>query len=179
MNARCLVLVLAVQFQGIGICAPTEQPLRHDMDEIHPVVPAETLHLKNLDKSFTDLKDLRGKVVVVNFWASYCPPCRRELKSLQRLQDKTQGQGIEVLAVNIGEPARRVRYYLRKIDTWVTLPVLLNRDPRVLRRWKVRGLPTTYVVDAQGMLRFKAVGERAFDHAVMIKALLKLKGGST
>ncbi len=100
---------------------------------------------------------MRGRVVVVNFWATWCAPCKDELPSLQRLRDKLAGQPVEVIIVNYGEFAQRVRPFLEKEK--IALKALLDTQKEAARDWGVGGLPMTFIVDAQGRARYRVFGE--------------------
>lgn len=104
-----------------------------------------------------DLKSLKGRVVLVNFWATWCDPCREEMPSFQRLRDKLRGRPFEVLTVNYGEGATRIRYFLER--NHITLPVLLDPDKESAAAWHAGGLPMTFLVDATGRVRYSAFGE--------------------
>jgi thiol-disulfide isomerase/thioredoxin len=131
--------------------------------------------LPNLDDEIIDLKQLVGKVVVVNFWATWCPPCRREMPSLERLYQITGDAGVMVLAVNIGEDIDTVFPFLGSIEPSPSFPLLFDKAARSLSQWKVKGLPTTYVVGPDGNLAYRAVGGREFDHPDVLKQLLDLR----
>jgi len=107
------------------------------------------------------LADYRGKVVVVNFWATWCDPCREEMPSMQRLQDKLAGKPFAILAVDYGEGAPRVNDFLKKIG--VRFTVLLDRDTSAATAWKVKVLPTTLVLDPEHRVRYSAVGDIEWD----------------
>lgn len=111
-----------------------------------------------LDGNTVDLKDLRGRVVVVNFWATWCDPCKEEMPSLERLKAKLAGRPFEVLAVNYGEFPAKITSYLEKER--ITLPVMLDTQKTAAKAWKVGGLPMTFVVDARGRVRYWVFGER-------------------
>ena len=93
-----------------------------------------------------DLAQLRGKVVLVNFWATWCAPCVEEMPALARLRARLGPRGFEVLAVNQGEMPARVTAFAERAG--LDLPVVLDREKSVSKDWKVRALPTTFVVDA-------------------------------
>jgi thiol-disulfide isomerase/thioredoxin len=132
----------------------------------------------DLDDEEVDLEDLRGKVDVVNFWATWCPPCRREMPSLERLKLATAEHGVEVLAVNIGEDPDTVFSFTGTVDPQPTLPLLLDLDSSSLTAWKVKGLPTTYVVAPDGSIAYRAFGGREFDHPEIIRQLVTLATGN-
>jgi thiol-disulfide isomerase/thioredoxin len=119
-----------------------------------------------------DLGGRRGKVVVVNFWATWCEPCRDELPSLERLQKARSGKPFEVVTVNFGEQPERIRSFLER--EFVELPVVLDRDKEAAGRWKVGGLPMTFIIDARGRVRYQVFGERKWDDAQSLATVDKL-----
>ena len=104
-----------------------------------------------------DLASLRGKVVLVNFWATWCAPCVEEMPALSRLRERLAPRGFEVLAVNQGEMPARVTAFTQR--SGLDVRVVLDREKSVAKAWKVRALPTTFVVDAKGRIRLHAEGE--------------------
>ena len=126
----------------------------------------------DLDGKRVDLKGLRGRVVIVNFWATWCDPCRDEMPSLQRLKAKLAGRALEVLAVNYGEFPEKITQFVRKEN--ITLPVLLDTQKDAARDWKVGGLPMTFVVDAKGRVRYWVFGERDWSEGDSLKVVEKL-----
>lgn len=103
-----------------------------------------------------DLGALRGRVVLVQFWASWCEPCREELPALARLRVSMQGRPLKVVTVNLGEGAARIVQYLREVA--VDLPVVPDPDRRVGEAWGVGGLPMAFLIDAQGQVRYQVFG---------------------
>lgn len=118
--------------------------------------PTPALALKDLYGREHQLADYRGRLVLVSFWATWCEPCRDEMPSFDRLRRRFDGR-LEVLAVNYGEGEARVRAFLGKIP--VGFPVLLDRDATAAKAWQARVLPTTFLVDPAGRVRYSAVGE--------------------
>jgi thiol-disulfide isomerase/thioredoxin len=114
--------------------------------------------LPDLSGRTVDLRDYRGKVVVLNFWATWCEPCREEMPSLQRLRARMNGKPFEVLTVNYGEFPQRIEPFMKreKID----LPVLLDTQKDVAKAWNAGGLPITFIVDSAGSVRYWVFGER-------------------
>ncbi len=141
-------------------------------------VPAPAIELEDLDGENVSLGDFRGNVVVVNFWATWCPPCRREMPSLERLYRLT-GEAVEILAVNVGEDFETVFGFLGGVEPTPSFPVLLDLDGETVERWGVLGLPTTFVVDQQGDIVYRAVGGREFDHPDISSLLERLSGAGS
>jgi thiol-disulfide isomerase/thioredoxin len=136
---------------------------------------APPLVLRDLDGKERKLADYRGKVVVLNFWATWCEPCRQEMPSMQRLQDKLAGKPFVILAVDFGEGPPRIREFLQKVP--VRFTVLLDRDLSTANAWNVKVLPTSLVVDANQKIRYTAVGDLVWDSAPVERAIRKLLPG--
>jgi len=134
------------------------------------------IDLADLDGTPRRLADLRGKVVLVNFWASWCPPCVHEMPSMQRLRDHLRGRPFEILAVNMGENDREVRDFLAS-KVRVNFPIALDRNGSVLRAWKVFVFPTSYVIDANGRIRLGAFGELDWDAPEVMEQIRNLLPG--
>lgn len=129
--------------------------------------PAPEFSLPARSGGDVSLSSLRGQVVLVNFWATWCPPCRREFPSLSRVQKLFKPGELAVLAVNVGEDAETVFSFAGASE----VTILLDRDSAAMRRWPVKGLPTTFVVDKKGRLALRAVGGREFDDAAIVAQL--------
>jgi thiol-disulfide isomerase/thioredoxin len=114
--------------------------------------------------------------VLVNFWATWCPPCRREMPSMQRLKEALAGEPFAVLAVDVGEDADTIQGFTSQLDATLTFPILLDTRSRAMQSWKVSGLPTTYLVDKQGRIIASAVGGREFDHPELVAAIRAVLG---
>ena len=170
-----LFFLTTVTLFASGISHAAElAPLTHNLTVIKNPMPAPNLRLKNMDDEFVDIRDLKGKVVVVNFWATWCPPCRREMSSLERLHLATQDKNVVVLAVNVGEDIDIVFPFMGNINPSPSFPILFDTDAKVTTKWKVRGLPTTYIVSPKGNIVYRAVGGREFDHPTIQKAVISL-----
>ena len=139
----------------------------------HPIAPK--FKLFNMDGKQVDLEKLQGKVVLVNFWATWCPPCRREMPSLQRLWKKLEKKTkLQIVAVNVGEDADTVLGFMGTLDDSPTFPIVFDKDSAVLRAWPVKGLPTTFLIDKKGHIVYRAIGGRDFDSPESISLITKL-----
>jgi thiol-disulfide isomerase/thioredoxin len=142
-------------------------------ESLTPQAPqsAPALKLQDLDGKTHDLARLRGKVVLVNFWATWCPPCRREMPSLERLSQALAGEPFAVLAVDVGEGVETIESFTSQLDAVPTFPILLDTRAQTMQAWKIAGLPTTFVVDKKGRIVATAVGGREFDHPKIVQAI--------
>ena len=103
------------------------------------------------------LFDHRGKVVLVNIWATWCPPCRQEMPSMQRLYEKFRGKNLEILAISIDSNGREAADpFMRKID--LTFPVLLDPKETIKPLYGITGVPESFIVDKEGILVKKIIG---------------------
>ncbi len=171
-GARWLLLALWL------LAGPALAVLGHQLSPLPEPVPAPDFELEDMDGNRHRLSELRGKVVVLNFWATWCGPCREELPSLEALYRDLRDRGFEVLAINQWETPDQVFSYMGQIDVFPTFPILFDRDSHVSELYGIRGLPTTLVVDRQGRVVYRAIGGRNFDHPEvrgLIEALLEAR----
>lgn len=125
------------------------------------------------DGSVHRLADYRGAPLILNFWATWCPPCRAEMPSLQRAHKQLARDGIAVLAINVGEDPETVDRFRRDFE--LELPLPIDTDTRVAEQYPMRGLPTTFVIDGEGRLALRAAGELAWDHPEVLERVRALK----
>ncbi|MCI0506434.1 MAG: TlpA family protein disulfide reductase [Gammaproteobacteria bacterium] len=161
----CLMLLMPVP----AVYADKSQPL-HSVTGT-PIAP--DFSLQDTEGKRHALQDYRGKVVIVNFWATWCPPCRYELPSMERAYQRLKDAGVEMLAINVGEDADTI--FTFTADYPVTFPLLMDRDSKVINDYPVMGLPTTYVIDNKGRLVYRAIGTREWDDAALVQKILDLK----
>jgi thiol-disulfide isomerase/thioredoxin len=116
----------------------------------------QALELEDLQGKVHRLSDYRGKVVLVNFWATWCEPCREEMPSMDRLRAALEGKPFVVLAVNVGEGGRVAGDFARKMP--LGFPLLLDRETKVTKAWGARILPASYVIGPDGAIRYSYLG---------------------
>ncbi len=114
----------------------------------------------------------RNRVVLVNFWATWCEPCREEMPALQALQNKMGQERLVVLTVNYGESAEKVQQFVRNVP--IDLPILLDRHTEAAKAWQVRVLPTSFVLGQDGQIRYSAVGLLDWGGAQVVKLIAAL-----
>jgi peroxiredoxin len=130
-------------------------------DPMRPGILAPEFHLQDLDGRSHYLSDFKGRVLIANFWASWCAPCREELPSMNRAWSTLKHEAVVMLAINVGEERQAVEAFVE--DYPIDFRVLLDSDGEIGRRWGVRGLPTTFIIDPRGEIVYRVVGERNWD----------------
>jgi peroxiredoxin len=114
------------------------------------------LELEDVDGKLHRLSDYRGKVVLLNFWATWCGPCREEMPSMEALRASLQARPFVVLAINVGEGARVARGFGDKMS--LQFPLLLDRDTKTSKAWGARILPASFVLGPDGRIRYSYLG---------------------
>lgn len=162
--AVVVAVVLAVYFRGGN--APPGGPTALTGQ------PAPSFSVPQLGGGTSELAAHRGRVLVMNLWATWCPPCRAEMPDLQRLYDAYKNRNVDVLGVDQGESAERVAAFAKSLG--IRYPILLDQNQQYGRVYAALGLPTTIVVDPNGVV------SRAFDgplsYAQMVDAITPLLG---
>lgn len=128
--------------------------------------PMGTFDLKALDGGTLRSADLIGKVVLLNFWATWCGPCKEEMPSLARLQEQFDSARVRVVTVTADMYPQGIRQFLDQLG--VRLPVAFDQDQELSRKLSVRGLPTTVVIGQDGHIVGRAVGPRLWDSSESI-----------
>jgi thiol-disulfide isomerase/thioredoxin len=169
-----LLACLLTGAAGPASARTAESELSYTLTRIEPAPMAPDFSLEDMDGERHALADYRGKVVLINFWATWCPPCRREMPSLERLYHTLGDQLFVVLAVNQWENADHVFAFMGQLDVFPTFPILFDPESKVAGDFGVKGLPTSFVIDRQGRIVYRAVGGRAFDHPGIERVLRTL-----
>jgi len=141
----------------LSLLWPASPGVAGELEPVPGAPAAEALGLKDLGGRVHQLDDYRGQVVLVNFWATWCPPCVAEMPSLQRLYTSLSNQPFALLAVSMGEGERRIQNF--KKTAGIDFPLLLDPESDLSLRWGVDFLPTSYLIDVQGRVRYTAYGE--------------------
>ncbi len=118
--------------------------------------PAPDFTLSDLDGNLVRLSDFQGKVVFINFWATWCPPCRAEMPEIEAVHQKYKDKGVVVLGVDISEPENTVRQYIQKGGfSWT---IVLDSTGEVARDYQIAAIPTSFFLDREGIIRAVSVG---------------------
>lgn len=134
------------------------------------------LNFIDLNNKRHTLKNHKGEVLLINFWATWCPPCVKELPSLNRLQEKINNKNFKILAVNIGEETKTVKKFLSEMD--IKFPVLTDPLAESVEPWKLIAFPSSFVIDKNGIIRYGLFGGLEWDNKEVqqiIQELLKEK----
>ena len=164
----------ALSIAGTVAAAPPLPEMSHTLTALKPAKAAKNFTLPDLDGKPHTLSDYRGKVVLVNFWATWCPPCRREMPSMERLSQRLKDQPFVILAINQQEDPEQVFVFTGQLDPSPTFPILFERNSKVANAWGVLGLPASFIVNKQGRVVYRAMGGREFDHPEIERAIRKL-----
>lgn len=142
------------------------------MQTVEPVFAAPSFELIDLDDENHTLDQYKGKPVIINFWATWCPPCREEMPSMERAWQKIEDEGIAMLGINVGEDFDTVFGFTGEIE--MSFPLLLDLDGKATQQWPIRGLPTTFVLDPQGRVIYQAIGGREWDDEGLLDVVRSL-----
>lgn len=158
-SAVILVISLGIAL-GRGGTGQAAQPTENQAEPIFPPAridkPAPDLTLEALDGSQVSLRDFKGKVVLVNNWATWCPPCRAEMPELNSYYQEHVDQGFLVVAIEAGSPQENVQSFVD--STGIDFPVLLDPKTESLKGFQNASLPNSFVIDREGQLRLTWTG---------------------
>lgn len=137
-------------------------------------MPLPDFTLTDLHGKEHKLSHHKGEVVMVNFWATYCAPCIKEMPSMQRLNNKFKGKPFQILAINMAEDRASIEAFMKRLKISVEFPILLNTEGDVAEAWRVTAVPTTFVIDRQGNIRYALYGATEWDSDDVIKTVADL-----
>jgi len=130
------------------------------------------INMLDLEDTVWTKQKFEGELTIVNFWASWCGPCREEMPSLNRAWEKVKDQGISMVAINVGEPIDLIRGFMQQVP--IDFTVLRAGDPKTFSDWGLRGLPTTLVVDSRGKIVLELIGPAEWDDDEILEPVLEL-----
>jgi len=151
---------------------------------VQPVFPpvampftAHNFDVTDIDGTQYRLSDYKGKVIVLNFWATWCPPCREEMPAMNRAHHKLKNDDVVVLAINVGEDEDTIFEFTGNYP--VDFPLLMDKDGTVIKRYPVMGLPTTYIISPTGVVTHRTIGVRAWDDDNLLNQLRNMQNNSS
>jgi len=151
----------------------TVHAARESLTEVDGFPLAGDFTLPDMDGKTHKLSDLRGKTVIINFWATWCPPCRAELPSMNRAWAKLKYDDIIMIAINVGENEDTIFSFMG--DYPIDFLLLMDQNSQLTESWPVKGLPTTYIIDPLGRLHYRAIGSRDWDAENLLNKLRALQ----
>ncbi len=145
---------------------------KQGLTKLSKPIAAPNFTLIDMEGEKHQLSDYKGKTVIVNFWATWCPPCRAEMPSMEKAWHKIKDQGIAMLAINVGEDEDTIFTFLG--DYPANFTILLDQNSKVSELWPLRGLPTTFIVDPKGIIVYQAIGGREWDDDKLLNVIKQL-----
>ena len=158
-TVKAFTLTIAISVAGIGLADAAKKP-------------APNFTLKSMSGQNLKLSEMTGNVVLINFWASWCGPCREEMPYLNALHKKYEALGFTVIGVNVEQQSKDAKGFLR--NTPVDFPILLDNKNKVSKMYNVVAMPTTVMVDRDGNMRYLHKGYKPGDEKKYAKVVKKL-----
>ena len=163
-HIRIFVLSLAI---ALAACSSSEPPMPAVVGKVAP-----DFTVRDLAGNPTKLSDLKGNVVLVNFWATWCPPCREEIPSMAALNRIMSGRPFRMLAISVDQGGKgAVEDYFKRSGT--SLPALLDSDEKVGKLYGITGVPETFVIDKRGVIIKKVIGPLDWSHPEVVNFLIE------
>jgi len=161
LKAMLVITLVSVLTSGLMMagCSPTSA----QGVEVGNLAP--DFQLQNLDGQTVSLGNLQGKPVLINFWATWCPPCRSEMPYIQEIYEAWADKELVVLAINIGESSSKAEEFRQSYN--LSFTVLLDTKQDVAQRYNITGIPTTFFIDKDGIIQDKVIG--AFQNKTQIE----------
>ncbi len=164
----CTVLVLILLLGMTSVLARDEAVEQSSLVKVGSAVPAFTLNILN-GQAF-DSTAMKGKVMLINFWATWCPPCKKEMPPLQKeVFEGIQDPDFVMVAISRGEAEAVVREFLA--DNPYTFPIALDTDKKIYSLFATQYIPRNYVVDKQGVVQWASIGFEEDEFAAMVKQI--------
>ncbi|UCF97915.1 MAG: TlpA family protein disulfide reductase [Spirochaetaceae bacterium] len=173
---KSLIFILAGMILSAAFASAssvtTEEIVRIGLQPLEEGTEIVDFELQDLSGAIRRLSDFNGKVVFLNFWATWCGPCRIEMPSMERLYQRLKAKGLEIVAVNLQEDRKSVQRFVDEYD--LSFPVLLDTTGRIGATYGARSIPTTYIVDRDGFVIAGTIGTREWDTEDYVRFFEKL-----
>ena len=167
-------LLLSSLFAGVPAQAEEQAKIsKQTLTRVDAAPDAPVFRLENLDGKLVSLNDYSGKIVIINFWATWCPPCRYEMPSMQRAYEILSDNDIVMLAINVGEDSETI--FTFTADYPVEFPLLMDKTAEITQQYGVAGIPATFVISPGGKIIYRAIGSREWDAPAIIEKIRQIK----
>ncbi|MCL2704829.1 MAG: TlpA family protein disulfide reductase [Spirochaetaceae bacterium] len=164
-----LLFVFIIQIQ----CDPFRENLKNlDFQIITDDINYFDFKLLDLNGNEVSLSNYQGKVIMLNFWATWCPPCRNEMPSMESLHKKMENSNFVMLAVNIQEKSSTVKEFIQKNK--YSFPIILDEKGAAAEKYQIRAIPTTYIIDPKGKIAGVFSGSRNWNSNDVVKIFKEL-----
>jgi thiol-disulfide isomerase/thioredoxin len=161
MIKRLLITVVLISVSGMLQAA--------NLKAVEDNVAAPSLVLKDLQGKQHDLNDYKGQVVLVQFWATYCGPCRKEMPSMNKMMKEMGDVPFKILAVDMGETKEEVDQFVSEVKPEFT--ILMDEDGKSIEDWRVFAAPSNFIIDPDGNIRYTLFGGVEWDSVELIEKL--------
>ena len=161
MIKRLLIAVVLISVSGMLQAA--------NLKAVEDNVAAPSLVLKDLQGKQHDLNDYKGQVVLVQFWATYCGPCRNEMPSMNKMMKEMGDVPFKILAVDMGETKEEVDQFVSEVKPEFT--ILMDKDGKSIEDWRVFAAPSNFIIDPDGNIRYTLFGGVEWDSVELIEKL--------
>ncbi len=158
-----IVILLMILMCSFG-STRAELPAETERSQLWPMAP--DFDLQDMQGISHQLKGYEGKTVIVNFWAVWCGPCRKEIPAMNRALAILKDENIAMLGINVGDQQEMIEAFSK--DYPMDFTVLMDKNGAVSQHWQVTGFPTTYIVNKQGQVVHRFVGGREWDEEAML-----------
>ncbi len=162
MNKFFITLAVLLWMAGSSV-------MGQKVGEKAPGFVATTLNGEKLD-----LQSYKGKAVILDFWASWCAPCLKEMPFLIEMQEKYKDKNLAIIAVNIDNDRKNVLKFIKKIGKNVPFPIIFDKEKALPKLYKPEAMPTTIFIDPEGVIRYRHKGFREKDTSLFIAEIEKL-----
>lgn len=158
---KLICLIIAMSMLPLAACNRQDKAPKANTGSVQNK-PAPDITVKALSGSDLKLSDLKGKVVLLNFWATWCPPCREEIPSMMKLNSKLEGKPFQMLAVSVDEGGKAdVEAFFK--SSGFKLPAYTDQDKKAASAYGVTGVPETFIIDTKGIVVKKVIGPLKWD----------------
>ncbi|WP_256757250.1 redoxin domain-containing protein [Cohnella sp. WQ 127256] len=132
-----------------------------------------SFRLAGLDNEVHELQDYEGKPLILNFWGTFCPPCRDEMPALQKQYDKWKGEGLELVGINLSEDKLTVESFIRQVG--VSFPILMDKDKKTEKKYGLKQYPTTFFITPKGVIQEVVIGGLLSEEEIEVRVQRLMK----